>query len=191
MHVIGSVDAVIATTRAEAEGEIERLRAHSGEEIAALEAAPPEDDHSERVQRLTVARKLSEERAAQTEWEERRRVLELREAWIGRVVVRGNELLRSKSDNERREFLERLAREAVARVGGESIEISFCARDREIVDDAWCRAIDPRLTIGRDVPIRGGCVVRSGALVFDNSLEERAKRLEPVWRNALAGMYRL
>lgn len=37
----------------------------------------------------------------------------------------------------------------------------------------------------------GGCIARLGDVAFDNSLAARARRLEPEWRNALAGLYRL
>ena len=43
------------------------------------------------------------------------------------------------------------------------------------------------LTIAPD----GGCIAASDDVVFDNSLEARARRLEPEWRAALASLYRL
>jgi len=36
----------------------------------------------------------------------------------------------------------------------------------------------------------GGCVARAGSLVVDNSFDARARRFEPVWRAAIAEMYR-
>lgn len=191
MHVVGSIEAVIATIRAEADAEVELLRARADEEIARLRDLPAESDSSDRETRLAAARKHNDELAAQMEWEERRRVIEQREAWMERAIARGDELLRSATVDERRESLARLAREALQSVRGEQIEVRVAAHDRPLVDDAWCREIAPSSSLGENAPIRGGCLVRSGALLFDNSFEQRAKRLEPVWRKALAGMYRV
>jgi vacuolar-type H+-ATPase subunit E/Vma4 len=191
MNVIGSVDSVIATIRAEADAEIERLRATGDQELARLRELPPQSDPPDREARLAAARKHNDELSAQMDWEEHRRVIEQREAWMARVIARGNELLRSASVDERRQSLTALTREALRSVSGENIELRLSAADREIVDDAWCRDIPPGLHLGETAPIRGGCLVRSGPLVFDNSFEERAKRLEPVWRKALAGAYRV
>jgi vacuolar-type H+-ATPase subunit E/Vma4 len=191
MHVVGSVDAVMATIRAEADAEVERLRTRADEEIARLRNLPPETDAGDRESRLIAARKHNDELAAQMDWEERRRVIEQRETWIERVIARADELLRSATVDQRKESLAGLAREALQRVRGEQIELRVAAHDRSLVDDAWCREIAPGSSVGENAPIRGGCLVRSGALVFDNTFEERAKRLEPVWRKALAGMYRV
>ncbi|MGZ8851305.1 MAG: hypothetical protein ACXW3E_13390, partial [Thermoanaerobaculia bacterium] len=104
---------------------------------------------------------------------------------------RGNELLRSASADDRKKTLTRLAREALLSVRGEGPELRIAAADRELVDETWCRQIAPGVTIGANADIGGGCLLHSGAVVFDNSIEQRAKRLEPVWRKALAGMYRV
>ncbi len=191
MAVAGSVESVVATIRAEADAEVDRLRARGDEEIAGLRDLPQETDSADREVRLSAARKYRDELAAQMDWEERRRVIEQREAWIARVIARGEELLRSAIVDGRKQSLARLAREAFQSVHGEPIEIRVGAHDRALIDDAWCRAIDPGLTIGANVPVRGGCLLQSGALVFDNSYEQRAKRLEAVWRQALSGIYRV
>ena len=36
----------------------------------------------------------------------------------------------------------------------------------------------------------GGCIVSCGDVLFDNSYESRARRLEPEWRKALSEVYR-
>ncbi|MGZ4778367.1 MAG: hypothetical protein ACXVH7_00765 [Thermoanaerobaculia bacterium] len=185
MAVIGSVDAVIATIGAEADAEGERLRAHADEEIAALRELPADSDPIAREARLNEARRRNDELEAQMDWEERRRVIEQREEWIARVVGRGDELLRSATIDDRKRSLNVVVGEALQNIRGEGTEIRVSERDRALVD------LPQGATLGENAPIRGGCIVRCGALVFDNSFEQRAKRLEPVWRKALSGMYRV
>lgn len=191
MAVAGSVESVVAAIRADADAEVEGLRAKAGEETARLRDLPAASDAGDRDAQLIAARKHNDDLAAQADWEERRRVIEQREVWIARVIARGEELLRSSAVDDRRKLLAGLAREALQSVPGAEVVIRVAAHDRPLIDEAWCREIAPALSIGPDAPIRGGCVVQSGSLVFDNSFEQRAKRLEPVLRKALSGVYRV
>lgn len=157
MHVLGSLDAVIASIREEADAEVERIREHGAAPVPGAERRP----ETAAAPHLNAERKRNDERIAQVEWEEKRRVIEQRETWIARVIARANELL-AQTDKA---TLDRLAAEAKQAI----------------------RCVD--VTVERAPG--GGCIVRSGALVVDNSFSERAKRLEPVWRKALAEMYRV
>lgn len=164
MQPMGSVESVIAALRDDAAAELEQLRARTEQEIARIRGLPvAASDRGERERRIAAAHRRNEEMLAQAEWEERRRIMEAREEWIGRAVARGKELL-AALDGERREAVNaRLIAEARASLPGEPDEI----------------------TTG------SGCIVRCGSVVFDNSFEERSRRLEHVWRKELAEMYRL
>ncbi len=161
---MGSVESVIAALRDDAAAELEQLRVQSEQEIARIRGLSIEtSDRGERDRRMAVAYKGTEELLAQAEWEERRRIMEAREEWIQRAVARGKEILASL-DGERLEAVNaRLIAEGRASLAGEPDEISTDS----------------------------GCIVRCGTMVFDNSFEERSRRLEPVWRKALAEMYRV
>ncbi|HSP16581.1 MAG TPA: hypothetical protein VLV78_17685 [Thermoanaerobaculia bacterium] len=164
MQPIGSVDSVIAAIRDESAAELEQLRARADQEIATIRGLPVEAaDRAERERRITTAHKRNEELMAQADWDARRRIMEAREEWTRRVVARGREILSSLDDWRREAINARLIAEARASLHGEPDEITT----------------------------KDGCVVRCGAIVFDNSFEERARRLEPVWRKALAEMYSL
>ncbi|HEX9163250.1 MAG TPA: hypothetical protein VF980_16205 [Thermoanaerobaculia bacterium] len=158
MHVLGSIDAVIAAIRDEANAEIEAMRVVPEARTAASPVRA--GDGRERASVLHE-HKRNDERLGQAEWEEKRRLIEQREAWIARVIARGNEIL-AKSDEA---TVERLVREAKQSIGRGDVAV--------------------------EIATGGGCIVRCGALVVDNSFVERAKRLEPVWRKALAEMYRV
>lgn len=188
MQVLGSSASVLAAIRDEAAAEMERITKAADDAIASLTAPQPPQEIPNRAQRMAEALKRNEESLAQTEWDARRALIEQREEWIVRVVARGNEILAET----RLDDLARLAREALELVRGEKAELLVSARDRALIDDEWCRSIAPNLTLASEVaPISGGCIVRCGAIVVDNSFEERARRLEPQWRSRLAAMYRV
>jgi vacuolar-type H+-ATPase subunit E/Vma4 len=188
MPTLGSVASVVASIRDESGVEIERIVKNADDEIRALKAPLPPEEILDRQQQIAAAMKGNEEALAQVEWDSRRRLIEQREEWIRRAVKLGNEILRGAGAGD----LRRLALEALQFVRGEKVELLVSARDRERIDDEWCRSVAPNLSLAADAaPISGGCIARSGPITFDNSLEERARRLESQWRAALASIYRV
>jgi vacuolar-type H+-ATPase subunit E/Vma4 len=118
------------------------------------------------------------------EWEGRRHAIEQREAWIQRVAVKARTMWTGGEPATRREQLNALVREAMSRFpSGVAREAAVSAADRALVDDSEL----PLATTA----IAGGCIVTAGNISVDNSFEARARRLEPEWRNALSGIYKL
>lgn len=161
MQTLGSPASVVAAIREEAEAEVERIQELTATELAAMkaEATATSVVIVDRDTRVTAARRETEERIARQEWEGRRAVMQQREQWIQRVVAEAQARWSVTSG----EALDALVREAKSRL-----------------PDGPCEVI---------VGPRGGCVVRSGDLSFDNTFEARARRLESEWRSALSGMY--
>ena len=161
MQTLGSPASVVAAIREEAEAEVERIQELTAAELAAMkaEATATSVVIVDRDTRVTAARRETEERIARQEWEGRRAVMQQREQWIQRVVAEAQARWSVTSG----EALDALVREAKSRL-----------------PDGPCEVI---------VGPRGGCVVRSGDLSFDNTFEARARRLESEWRSALSGMY--
>ena len=180
MAIVGSVDAVTAAIRDEANAELERVNARRDEEIARLRELPPPAAPGERERLIAAAQRRNAELLAQMEWEEKRGVIEQREQWIARVIRRGNEILAGDDLETRRKTLARCVREATASVRGDAAAIHVAAADRPLLEG---------VTTGEAVPVSGGCIVRLKDLVCDNSYEARAQRFEPIWRRALAAMY--
>lgn len=161
MQTLGRPASVVAAIREEAEAEVERIQELAAAELAAMraEATATSVVIVDRDTRVTAARRETEERIARQEWEGRRAVMQQREQWIQRVVAEAQARWSVTSG----EALDALVREAKSRL-----------------PDGPCEVI---------VGPRGGCVVRSGDLSFDNTFEARARRLESEWRSALSGMY--
>jgi len=186
MPIVGSIDAVTATIRDDANVELERMHARRDEEIAQLRELPVAASPGNRERLLAEAQRRNDELLAQMEWEEKRRVIEQREAWIVCVIRRGSEILATADAQTRKATLAACVREAMQSVSGDAIEIRVADVDRPLLED-----IAPETKAGQPAAISGGCIVRCGALGFDNSFEARANRLEPAWRKALAAMYRV
>ena len=161
MQTLGSPASVVAAIHEDADSEVERIRQATASEVAALrdDAAAANVAIVDREEQLSAARRHGEERIAKQEWEGRRAVMQQREAWIQRVVSAAQERWPAASTAA----LDALTRDARSHLPGGTSEVT----------------INPR----------GGCVVRSGDLSFDNSFDARSQRLEPEWRNALSGMY--
>jgi vacuolar-type H+-ATPase subunit E/Vma4 len=156
----GSVASVIASIRDEVAAEVERI---------------------ERAGAADVAR--SREKAATT------------------VVTIADRDLRIAA--ARREIAERLAQEEweSRRAAAEQREewiARVIARGRELlgeidVRDALVREALAHLPAGEHettIAPCGGVIVACGNVVFDNSFDSRARRLEPEWRKALSEVYR-
>jgi vacuolar-type H+-ATPase subunit E/Vma4 len=161
MQTLGSPASVVAAIREDAELEVERIRETSAAELSAIRAEAESIDVAiaDREERLAAARMHVQERIAKQEWDGRRAVMLQREEWMQRVVAAAQLRWPAKSE----EVHDALVREARSRLP---------EGEYEVVDDP-----------------RGGCIVRSGDLSFDNSFDARSRRFEPEWRRALSGMY--
>lgn len=186
MQTLGSPASVIASIREDADAEVQRIEEAASAELASLrsEAATASVVIADREERLTAARRKNEERIAMQEWEGRRHAIEQREAWIQRVAMKARKMWTGGDPATRREQLNALIREAMSRFpSGVTREAAVSASDRALVDDSEL----PLATAA----IAGGCIVTAGNVSVDNSFEARARRLEPEWRNALSGIYKL
>jgi len=174
MQSLGSVASVIAAIREEASAEVERIDEASSIEVVAVRAEGTAADVAipNRAARLAAARAENDERSARQEWEGRRQVIEQREAWIARVVALAH---------ERHCDVMPLVREALARIGTTECQVAVADRDRAAL---------PKKLRATTAVIAGGCIVTAGDLVFDNSLEARARRFEAEWRQALGEVYK-
>lgn len=184
--------------REEASREVERLLRDTNEEIVRLRAEAQSADvmPPDRPARLAAARREVSAQLAREDWEDRRAALEERERWTERAIRLARERL--DGDREaaaRRELLLALAVEAAERLPAGAVEIAVSASDASIADDAFVeelarRARRPVARARGDLP-QSGCVVSTvgGKVRFDNSLEARARRFEPLWRAALTEIY--
>ena len=184
--------------REEASREVERLLREADQEIVRLRAEAQSADVTppDRPARLAAARREVSAQLAREDWEDRRAALEERERWTERAIRLARERL--DGDREaasRRELLLALAVEASERLPAGAVEIAVSASDASIADDAFVEELARRArrTVARargDLP-QSGCVVRTvgGKVRFDNSLEARARRFEPLWRAALTEIY--
>jgi vacuolar-type H+-ATPase subunit E/Vma4 len=161
MLTLGSPASVVAAIREDADAEAERIRETTAAQLGAIRAETASASFviADREERLAAARRASEERVARQEWDGRRAVMQQREQWIQRVMAAAQQRWPAKSASA----LDALVREARSRLPEGDFEV----------------IADPR----------GGCVVKSGDVSFDNSFDARSRRLEPEWRNALSGMY--
>lgn len=180
MQSLGSVASIVAAIREDAAAEADHIDEGTAAEIAAIraEGTTTSVTISDRQARLAAARSESAERLARQEWEGRRKSIEQREAWIGRVIAAAREERRTDPAQ-----LMALIAEALNNIATPQCEVAVAQRDLPLV-----RAGKKyRVTAA---PIDGGCIVTTKDLIFDNSLEARARRLEPVWRKALSEVYR-
>lgn len=188
MQTAGSAASVVAAIAEEAAAQEERIGREA--EVAASEsrerAAIADVAIADRERRVAAAGRLWAERIAETDWESRRRILEQREEWIRRVVERA--LAAEESDADRLRLLQAFVREGIARVGGEVCEVALSAADRSRFSEEWLATLGA-VPSSEPAPIAGGCIVRSGDTIFDNSYEARSRRLEPEWRAALCALY--
>ncbi|HET9752740.1 MAG TPA: V-type ATP synthase subunit E family protein [Myxococcales bacterium] len=184
----GSAAAVLAMMRDDATFEVDRIErdaAAAAARIAGEEPAVP-GVAADREVRLAAAARERRDRLARAQGEDRRASLDLREAWMRKVVAEGRKLLEDPEPRaERRAVLSALVREALERLPPGERVVSVCAADADLLD----AGILAGATAGPASPIRGGCIARCGNLTVDNSFDERERRLEPQWRAALARMY--
>jgi vacuolar-type H+-ATPase subunit E/Vma4 len=183
MQSLGSVASIIAAIREDTAAEVDRIEEASAVEIAAAraEGAAVVVAIPDREVRLAAARAENEERIARQEWEGQRMALEQREQWIDRVIARAREKQRTNGAQ-----LAALIREALQKIETPECEIAVAERDRALID---AKKLGKAIRV-TTAAIDGGCIVTAGDLVFDNSLEARARRLESAWRSALSEVYK-
>jgi vacuolar-type H+-ATPase subunit E/Vma4 len=193
----GSIESVIAAIREEARAESDRIDADAAAAIARLrdeDARVPSVIANDDA-RVAAARRRARERAAEEDWNDRSAALDRREEWMARALSLAIDRLRAVDPATRREDLRRLACEAAARVGGPAIDVRVAPGDVALADDAWvaevAAAAGARVTVSGEPAITGGCVAvgRDGRVSFDNTFAARARRLEPVWRQALNQLF--
>jgi vacuolar-type H+-ATPase subunit E/Vma4 len=159
--IYGSSASVIASIRDEASAEVERLEKSAAGEVARL-----------RQEAATTSVAITDR--------------DIRIAAARRAVA---ERLAQEEWESRRAIIEQ--REAWI--------TQVVARGREILlelpaSDALVNEARAQLPPGHAVvtPAEGGgCIVSCGDVLFDNSYESRARRLEPEWRKALSEVYRV
>lgn len=198
MKPLGSVAAVIAAVREDAGAEAEAIGARAAEEVARIRALQASDvvTIADRETRLAAARREAHTRLAQEDWEDRRDAVALREEWLERALDLGRRLLAKPEDaTARRARLTSLVEEGLARLPGATCEVVVSEADALLLGPDWRRDIaaaagrrDVLVTSG---PVDGGCILRTpdGRASFDNTYATRARRFQPAWRAALAGLY--
>lgn len=207
MKTLGSPAALAEAIRADAEAEVERVERELALALQALEREEGLGDEApvDRASRLEAARREARELIAREDQEDRRDALEARETWMRSIVEEGERRIAATADpTERRERLARLAAEALRELAGarrglvEEAEILVPAADLPLLDEAWRRGVadaaglpPAALAVSAAESLAAGCVARTrdGRVSFDNSLAARARRLEPVWRSALADLW--
>jgi vacuolar-type H+-ATPase subunit E/Vma4 len=183
MQTVGSVASILAAIREDAAAEVERIDQAIAAGIAEIRAEEQSAsvEIADRDARLAAARRENQERLAQQEWDGRRAAMEQREAWIARVVAKARQQWKYTPEQ-----LQALIREALQTVQGAECEVAIGAPDRDRIDP---KKFDRKVRI-TTANIDGGCIVTAGEMVFDNSLDARARRLEDEWRKALSEVYR-
>ena len=197
MTAAGSVEAVIAAIREDAQAEVDRVERDADRAIARLrdeDAALPVVV-ADADARIRQARREAREQAAAEDWADRQAALGARETWTRAVVAAAMPRLVGQPDAARRTDLLRLAREAVARLTDRDCEILIARRDAGLADEAWGRSLDQttgkRVTVTASDEIEGGCIARTkdGRIRFDNTYAARVRRFEPLWRQALGQLF--
>jgi vacuolar-type H+-ATPase subunit E/Vma4 len=183
MQTAGSVASIVAAIREDAAAEVERIEQSAAADIAAIRKE--EQDAvvtvADRDVRLAAAWRENQERLAQQEWEGRRAAIEQREAWLARVIAMAGDQWQMTP-----ELMTALVREALQNVDSSECEVAVAQNERHLLDPA---KFDRKINVVT-ASISGGCIVTAGPVVFDNSLDARAKRLETEWRKALGEVYR-
>jgi vacuolar-type H+-ATPase subunit E/Vma4 len=197
MKPLGSVAAVIAAIREDAAVEAEGLQRHAQAEIDRIRSLSAHDivRLPDRERRMAAARQQAHARLAQEDWEDTRQIMADRETWLTRAVTLGQQRLAEGDDAQRRDRLARLACEGLARLPHTACDVVVREDDLARLGPEWQRALastavreDFRVVAGQ---LDGGCIVRTadGRASFDNSYAGRARRLETVWRSALAELF--
>ena len=198
MKPLGSVAAVIGAIREDATVEAEAIEGRAAAEIERIRALQASDVViiPDRERRLDAARRDSQTRLAQEDWEDARDAVALREEWINRALADGHQSLATPEDAAtRRDRLGAFVEEGLERLPDGVCEVVVSAADAPLLGPEWRRDVaraggrgELRVTTG---PLDGGCIVRTldGRTSFDNSYSARAARFQSAWRSALARLY--
>ena len=187
MHTFGNPAAVLAVVADDCAAEVSEVDRSVDAGLATLARDPTPAARDDRALRLEGAHRRARERLAREDWLDRRAALEAREAWIQRVMAEGLRRLREEPDpGQRRARLEARAREAFDELGqARGSVVAVAAAEASLLEGSGLPVVaDPGLS-------EGACLARSseGRLSFDNGVEARARRLEGLWRAALAEAY--
>ena len=176
MQPLGSIAAVCAAIREDAAAEAERIAregAAARERLLAVDEGPALPT-AEREARISAARRHARELLATEDAADARTLLEAREQWMAAVVERA---MRSLSESDRRNRLQALARELRQRLPKSILTVA--PEDVAFVEGA----------VADSSMHAGGMRATDGKLTLDESLEARARRLEPIWRAALGRIW--
>ena len=200
MKPLGSVAAVVAAVREDAQAEVDAVERDATEAVARFEDGPgasaPGPEHAAAI---VAARERARTRIAQEDWEDTRAALDERESWIAEVEALGRKrLLNARSNGRsyqaRQQALVRLAVEGISRLPSGPVVIVVTADDAALLDETVRQHIErdnssPITVVTRDVG--GGCIIQSadGRAVFDNTYDARIDRLQAQWRSSLLDLY--
>ncbi len=182
-----------------AEERAAEIRGAAGERAEAALRQAREAGATERERVVGEAgRQAARERArieSAAKLEARRRLLERREAVIGRVLaaVRAH-LEGGLSGLERRQALEKLLVEAAAALGGGALTVQASPQDapfltpellRQAASRLEAQGVAAEIALGPPAPILGGAIVTAdgGRVVLDNSFDARLERMSWALRN--------
>jgi vacuolar-type H+-ATPase subunit E/Vma4 len=195
MKTLGSVAAVVAAIREEANAEIERLEREAAAEVAALAGPRAAGPGPESDPRVGAARARARDEDSQEEWNASLQDLQDRERWMNAVVAAGRQGFAGTSDQSAaRRLIGALVMEAVAHLPAGACIVVVPAAIIAGLDDVWRSETSARtgrpLTVERG-PLTAGCIVRLAdrPMAYDNSLEARERRTQVEWRAALARVY--
>jgi vacuolar-type H+-ATPase subunit E/Vma4 len=197
MKTHGSVAAVVAAIQDDVQVEIEHLEAETSAELARLRR--DFESHSPVVAdceaRLAAARAQARERLAREDYRDARAEIEVRDAWMHKVVAAAQKRLSQTASPCRRHVLGRLADEALTKIPARECVLQIARRDVPLADAAW---VSERVSNAGKVDVKivgieidGGCIAASGdgRVAFDNSIRARTERFEGQWRTALASLF--
>lgn len=195
MKTLGSVAAVVAAIREEANAEIERLEQEAAAEIAVFARPRAAAPRPERDPRVAAARARARDEDSQEEWNAGLQDLQDRERWMNAVMAAGRQAFAGTSDHPAvRRLIGALVMEGVAHLPPGACIVVVPAGIAAGLDDVWRRKMSARtgrpLTV-ESGPLAAGCIVRlvDRPMAYDNSLEARERRTQVEWRAALARVY--
>jgi V/A-type H+-transporting ATPase subunit E len=191
------IERVLAKARDAATAMTERA-----EQAAERELGQAEEQAAKRLAAAeAVMREAALERQhavqAEVQQEERRAVMNAREAAVESVFVAALEQLVALDDrNGRRALLIRLVGEGIEAIGTDSVRVRLNVADQAVArDEAFPKEIGgvPLTIDDETIVVSGGPVVSdaAGRVVFENTFEARLERARAGLRRQIAGMLNL